>query len=89
MRLLPAQEGHDEGLLADHFSLRAFDAPQNSAWANEIAKRLAAGHEVVFRDHLEPVDGRLFVQDSLVVVLAQAETEAKAGRVMTFISALR
>src|SRR6476660_5538070 len=52
------------------------------ALANPIerAQRLAAGQHVVLADDLEPVDRRIAVQDLVVMLVAQAETEAEEGR---------
>ena len=52
------------------------------AFANPIerAQRLAAGQHVVFADDLEPVDRRIAAQDFVVMLVAQAETEAEEGR---------
>ena len=56
------------------------------AFANAIerAQRLAAGQHVVFADDLEPVDRRVASQDLVVMLVAQAETEAEEGRLGRF-----
>src|SRR4051812_34018185 len=52
------------------------------AFANPIERtqRLAAGQHVIFADDLEPVDRRIAAQDFVVMLVAQAETEAEEGR---------
>src|SRR5260370_949128 len=52
------------------------------AFANPVqrAQRLAAGQHVVFADDLEPVDWRIAGQDFVVMLRAQAETEAEEWR---------
>jgi hypothetical protein len=49
------------------------------AFANPVerTKRLAAGDHVVLADDLEPVDRRISVEDFVVMLRAQAETEAQ------------
>ena len=48
----------------------------------EHGERLSAGDHVVLRDHLEPVDVGVAVEDVAVVRRAQAEPEAEIGRTL-------
>ena len=55
----------------------------------ERAQRLAAGQHVVFADDLEPIDRRIAIEDFVVMLVAQAETEAEEGRLRRFHRAVR
>ncbi|MNF14912.1 hypothetical protein D3C80_2173060 [compost metagenome] len=45
----------------------------------QVIERLAALDQVVFREDLEPVDGRSLLENRLVVGGAQAQAIAQAG----------
>jgi hypothetical protein len=52
--------------------------------AIEKMQRLAARHQIVLAERLEPVDVRMRLEDRLIVIGAQTQAESQRGRrVMT------